>query len=73
MSMSINLSDNLVANAKNVASVLHRSCAKQIEHWASIGKIAEDNPDLTYQFILDCLLSKKELDNGEISKYEFDN
>jgi len=29
----------------------NHSIAKQIEHWARIGRIAEENPDLTYEFI----------------------
>ncbi|PQQ34980.1 hypothetical protein CE143_10055 [Photorhabdus luminescens] len=35
--------------------------SKQIEHWTKIGRIAEDNPDLPYSFILDSLLAKRKL------------
>ena len=52
---------------------MSRSCAKQIEHWAKIGRIVEENPDLPYNFILGALIAKQELDNGDVSDYEFDN
>jgi hypothetical protein len=37
--------------AGKYASVYTRSVSMQIEHWARIGKIAEENPDLPYAFI----------------------
>ena len=36
---------------------MHRSCASQIEFWAEIGKIAEENPELSYSFIKETLLA----------------
>ena len=41
------------------------------EHWARIGKIAEENPDLPYAFIEDILKAKAEIDSGETSILEF--
>jgi hypothetical protein len=43
----------------------------QIEHWARIGKCAEDNPDLTYSLIRDMLIGLVELEQGESSEYKF--
>lgn len=57
---TINLSDELVEEAKRYASVYSRSTPKQIEYWAKIGKIAEENPDLPYDFIKDVLLAMEE-------------
>lgn len=54
---TVNLSDELVEEAKRYASVYSRSTPKQIEYWAKIGKIAEENPDLPYDFIKDILLA----------------
>jgi hypothetical protein len=34
---------------------------KQIEHWAKIGKIAEENPDLPYEFIQKILEARQEM------------
>lgn len=73
MAHSVRLSDILVKEAQAVGEVMSRSGAGQIEHWAKIGKIAEENPDLSYQFIRDSLLAKAEVDNGLVDDYEFDN
>ncbi len=58
--------------AKTVGEVMSRSGAGQIEHWAKIGKIAEENPDLSFEFIRDSLLAKAEIENGLVDDYEFD-
>jgi len=73
MAQSVRLSDYLVKQAKSVGGVMSRSGAGQIEHWAKIGKIAEENPELTYEFIRNSLLAKAEIDNGLVDDYEFDN
>ncbi len=73
MAQSVRLSDALVKQAKAFGEVMSRSGAGQIEHWAKIGKIAEENPDLSYEFIKDILLAKAEIDNGLVDDYEFDN
>jgi len=35
----------------------------QVEYWAKIGRIAEDNPDLPFSFIREILLAKEEVKN----------
>jgi hypothetical protein len=73
MAQSVRLSDSLVKQAQSVGAVMSRSGAGQIEYWAKIGKIAEENPELTYGFIRDSLISKAEVENGLVDDYEFDN
>lgn len=73
MSSVIKLSEKLVNEAKRYAHLYNRSLPKQIEYWAQIGKIIEENPDLTYSFIKDILHSKSELQAGEIEEYNFDS
>ncbi|HRQ60538.1 MAG TPA: hypothetical protein PLO23_03340 [Alphaproteobacteria bacterium] len=68
---TVNLSDELVAEAKRYAHLQTRSTPKQIEHWARIGKIAEENPDLPYDFIKDVLLGLDQAAAGETEPYEF--
>jgi|TARA_R110002050_G_scaffold85385_2_gene182266 hypothetical protein len=46
-----------------------RSVAQQIEYDAKIGRIAIDNPDLSYVFIKEALLAKGELGSGELTPY----
>ena len=73
MSAVVKLSDKLVAQAKRHAGIGHRSIPKQIEHWSQIGRIAEENPNLSYNFIKDIMLALDESHYGEISEYSFDN
>ena len=73
MAQSVRLSNTLVGQAKAVGAAMSRSGAGQIEHWAKIGKIAEENPDLSYEFIRDSLFAKAEIDNGLVDDYEFDH
>lgn len=54
---TVNLSDDLVAEAKRYAGAFSRSTPKQIEHWAKIGKLVEDNPDLPPGFVQEILLA----------------
>ena len=55
MPKAIKLSDQLVADATKYARVFHRSPPKQIEYWATIGKISEENPDLPLRFVKRCI------------------
>lgn len=72
MSTAIKLSDELVELAKPRAAAEHRSIPKQIEHWARLGKVIEENPDLPLQFIKDTLLSIEEANTGQRSHYQLD-
>lgn len=69
---TVNLSDELVAEAKRYAAAMSRSTPKQIEHWAKIGQIAEENPDMPYDFIKDILLGLQQISDGDVEPYEFD-
>jgi hypothetical protein len=72
MAISVELSENIVSDAKMVSKVLNRSVAGQIEYWIKIGKIVEENPDLTYKFIKDILISQQEADSGLLEEYKFE-
>lgn len=72
MPMPVKLSDAIINDARFSAQACHRSLAKQIEHWAHIGKIAEENPDLPYSFIQDLLLSLEEHKGGATTAFAFD-
>lgn len=73
MAHSVRLSDLLVKQAQTMARVMSRSSAGQIEHWAKIGRLVEENPDLSYEFIRDSLIAKAEIENGFVDDYEFDS
>ena len=72
MSKAIKLSEQLVADATRYAKIFHRSPPKQIEHWATIGRVAEENPDLPLRFVNDILVGLEEAEAGELSKYQFE-
>jgi hypothetical protein len=72
MASSVKLSNDIMQNAQIVSKVLNRSVAGQIEHWAKIGKIAEENPDLTYEQIKNILIAQQEALAGNVSRYVFD-
>ncbi len=71
MATAVRISEELVTDAKKFSRVEHRSLTGQIEHWARMGKCAEENPDLTYSLIREILIGVEELDQGERSEYKF--
>lgn len=71
MATAIRISEELVNEARKYSRIDHRSLTGQVEHWARIGKCAEENPDLTYNFIKELLIGVEELDRGEKSEYKF--
>ncbi|MCF6195582.1 MAG: ParD-like family protein [Emcibacter sp.] len=71
MATTIKLSDDMISQAKRYGAIYSRSTPKQIEYWAHIGKIAEENPELSYNFIKDILLAKAELADKLVTPYEF--
>ncbi|ORU92256.1 MAG: hypothetical protein A6F70_02320 [Cycloclasticus sp. symbiont of Bathymodiolus heckerae] len=71
MSKAIKLSDQLINDASINGRAQHRSTPKQIEYWARIGKIADENPDLPLSLIKGMLLGIEENRSGEVSEYTF--
>jgi len=71
MATAIRISEGLIDEAKKYSRIDHRSLTGQIEHWARIGKCAEENPDLSYSQIKEILIGIEELDRGESTEYEF--
>ncbi len=71
MSTAIKVSDDLVAKAKIRSKVFKRSVAGQIEYWATIGKIVDENPDLPLPLIQEILLAKEEIRAGMGTPYVF--
>lgn len=69
MAISIRHDDDFVDDARVYAKANRRSVPKQIEHWAQIGRIAEDNPDLPYEFIKDAIVAMAEVNAGKATKY----
>ena len=71
MATAVRISDQLLKDARRLSRIDHRSLAGQIEHWARMGKCAEENPDLTYSLIKEILIGLEELEQGEKTEYKF--
>jgi hypothetical protein len=71
MAIAIRVSDKLVNEARKMSKIERRSVTGQIEFWAQIGKIAEENPDLPYGLIKEILIGMEELIQGDATEYNF--
>ena len=71
MSTAIKISTEIAQEARLMAKVTRRSMAGQVEYWAFIGKIAEENPDLSFLIIKDILLGREQLKEGLGTPYVF--
>ena len=71
MPTAVRISDELVRKAKIRSRVFKRSIAGQIEYWAKIGEIVEENQDLSFSFLQNILLGKEQIKAGEGTPYVF--
>ena len=73
MGQAVHISnDDLLKDASNISKIQHRSMAKQIEHWAILGRCAEANADLPLNLIQDILGGLHEIESGEGTVYQFE-
>ena len=72
MGLSVNLDQELVKTARAYSVVSSRSVPKQIEFWARIGRIAEENPDLPYKAIQGILMGLEDMRRGDLEDYNPD-
>lgn len=70
--ISVAISDPLAQAAIVQAKLYNRSIDNQIDYWAKIGKIAEENPDLSFEFIKAVLEARQEALTGQTEPYLFD-
>ena len=68
IAIKVKLPVPLVDAAKRDRAIAHRSVTQQIEYGSKIGKIAAENPNLTFSIIRDILVSDQEATVGE---YQF--
>jgi hypothetical protein len=71
MPTAVRISDSLLKDARKYSKVDHRSLTGQIEHWARIGKCAEENPSLTYDLIKEIFIGVQELNEEDKEEYRF--
>ena len=63
MATQVKLSDDLVEDAKRIATAEHRSVPKQIEYYYQLARTAEQNPDLSIALVNELIRSKIEPPN----------
>ncbi|MDG1468227.1 MAG: hypothetical protein P8Q24_03590 [Glaciecola sp.] len=66
---SIRLDEALVEKATIMGKALNRTTPKQIEHWAKIGEMMEDNPELPYEFVKQAIIAKAEKEAGKLEEW----
>ena len=71
MATAVKISDNLFEKAKITSKIFKRSIAGQIEYWAKIGQMVEENPDLPLPFIQDILIGREQIKAGQGTPYIF--
>lgn len=54
-----------------MAKAFNRSTPKQIEHWAKIGEMMEDNLELPYEYVKQAIIAKSEKETGKLEAYDF--
>ncbi|MBT3176248.1 MAG: ParD-like family protein [Desulfobacula sp.] len=73
MATAVKVSDDLFEKAKIKSKVFKRSIAGQIEYWAKIGQMIEENPELPLPFIQDILVGREQIKAGQGTPYVFGN
>jgi hypothetical protein len=68
---AVKIDSEIVESAKVYGYAESRSATKQVEYWARIGKIAQENPELTFTDISDLLLSLAQAKAGNTTPYQF--
>jgi hypothetical protein len=71
MTIAIRISDSIIHEAQICGKIYNRSVPKQIEFWSKIGKIAEENPDMTYDDIRSILFALEEKNAGAVEVFTF--
>ncbi len=72
MATAVRISESLLKDARKFSKIDRRSLTGQIEHWAKIGKCAEENSDLTYDLIKEILGTKDAAIQKELIGQAFD-
>lgn len=71
MPTALKISDEIFEKARVRSKVFNRSIAGQIEYWAKIGQLIEENPDLPLPFIQNILIGREQIKAGQGTPYVF--
>lgn len=70
MSIAVNLDEELVKSAQSHSTLQSRSVQQQIEYWAKVGKVVEENPELSYSIVKEILLGLEDIKVGNVEEYK---
>ena len=71
MASPVRIKDCLYEEARIRATAESRSTSEQVSYWATLGKACEDNPDLSFHFVKDLLISNAEAKAGLVEEFKF--
>ncbi|MHB8091274.1 MAG: TA system antitoxin ParD family protein [Syntrophales bacterium] len=71
MPKAVKISDELASNAAIFAGVEGRSLAGQVEYWAKLGRLADENADLPVSLIKEILIARAQVQSGLKTPYVF--
>lgn len=62
MTSPVRIDDELYASAKIVGSLMSRSAAQQVAHWARIGRGIESSESVSHQAVVEALSGRRDYD-----------
>lgn len=70
MDITVNLDGEFEKIVQSHSMLQNRSMPQQIEHWAKVGQVVEDNPELSYNIIKEILSGIEDAKLGNIEEYK---
>lgn len=71
MPKAVKISDELANAAAIFADVEGRSLAGQVEYWAKLGRVADENADIPVSLIKEILIARAQVRSGLKTPYVF--
>ncbi|MDR2548113.1 MAG: ParD-like family protein [Rickettsiales bacterium] len=70
MDITVNLDGEFEKITQSRSILQDRSVPQQIAHWAKVGQIVEDNPELSYHTIKEILSGIEDTKSGDVEEYK---
>ncbi|UVW84098.1 TA system antitoxin ParD family protein [Wolbachia endosymbiont of Aedes albopictus] len=70
MDITVNLDGEFEKIVQSHSMLQNRSVPQQVKHWAKVGQIVENNPELSYNIIKEILSGIKDAKLGNIEEYK---
>lgn len=67
----VRVDNDFMEDVKIAATFNHRPVGYQVQYWARLGQIMEDNPDLHFEAIKNILQGMSELNEGKGKPFVF--